>query len=194
MKIIEVIFALVSGAMVAKVLYDFLRGYGFGIGAYTFVVLISVPILFVIFLWLAYIIGRKLLVVLQIAKHSLVGAFATVIDLNIFETMAFLFSLNPLLSKGFSFFVATSIKFLGNKQWSFEKRGRDGIEKEIIKFFIVAIVGVGIDVSSFFYFTNILGSQFQLPEHIWIKLSVIFAALIAAVWNFLGDKFLVFKK
>ena len=35
---------------------------------------------------------------------------------------------------------------------------------------------------------------FQNLENIWIKLSVIFAGLVAATWNFIGCKFLVFKK
>lgn len=194
MKVIDIIFALVSGAMVSEILYDFLRGYGVSIGIYTWLVLIALPVLSLLFLWLAYVVGRRLLIVLQAAKHLLVGAFATVIDLKIFEFLAWIFSFNLILPKGISFLLATSIKYLGNKQWAFEKPERDGIAKEIFQFFIVTVVGMSIDIAFFFYFVNIMGPQFQTPEYVWVKLSVILSALVAAVWNFLGYKFLVFNK
>jgi hypothetical protein len=52
-------------------------------------------------------------------------------------------------------------------------------------------MGLAIDVVSFYYFSKI---KTGISLKLWVELSIIFAALIAAVWNFLGYKFLVFKK
>lgn len=197
--IIDVIFALVSGYAVGWVVKDFLKGYGIEISfLYNLLLHYALPIFFLFCLWSADKIGRKLLFVFQAAKHLLVGAFATVVDLKLFELLVWIFSMfftvSPSFSKAISFLAATSIKYWGNKHWAFEKFEKEGMIREISQFFIVTIVGLGLDVGLFYYFTKIMGPQFATPEAVWIKLSVIFAAIIAALWNFLSYKFLVFKK
>lgn len=199
MKVIDIIFALFCGRIVAWVAHDFLKGYGVEIGYYKYLLYYTLPIVSVVCLWLSYLIGKKILFVFQVAKHVLVGTFATIVDLKVFELLIWLFSMsfatvNPMISKGISFLISTSLKYWGNKHWTFEKPEKDGIGQEIFKFIVVMIIGLGIDVGTFFYFTKILGPQFGTPEDIWVKTSVIFAALIAAIWNFTGDKFIVFKK
>ena len=192
MKVTDIIFALICGGIVAQITHDFLKGYGIQIGVYKWLLYYTLPIISLFGLWLAYLIGKKLLFVSQAAKYFLVGIFVTVIDLKLFELLVWI--LNPIISKGTSFLISISVKYWGNKHWTFEKPEKENIAQEIFQFVIVTIVGLGIDIGSFFYFIKIIGPQFGAPEDVWIKLSVIFAALITAVWNFLGYKFLVFKK
>ncbi|OGZ70001.1 MAG: hypothetical protein A2904_02420 [Candidatus Staskawiczbacteria bacterium RIFCSPLOWO2_01_FULL_33_9] len=191
MKIIDMLFALFCGAIVAQIASEFLKGYGFKIGYYEWFLYFAFPVISLICLWLAYFIGKKLLWVWQAAKYFLVGVFATIVDLKLFELLVWI---NPIISKVISFLISVSVKYWGNKHWTFEKPEKEGIWQEIFQFIIVTIVGLGIDVGSFFYFTNLLGPQLGTPENVWVKLSVIFAALVAAIWNFVGYKFLVFKK
>ena len=199
MKVIDIIFALICGRIVAALAHDFLKGYGIEIGYYKWLLYFALPIFSLACLWLAYLIGKKLLFVFQAAKYILIGIFVTIIDLKLFEFLVWIFSLsltiiNPVMSKGISFLISTYIKYWGNKHWTFEKPEKEGIRQEIFQFIIVTIIGLAIDVSSFFYFTKIMGPQLGAPTDVWIKLSVIFAALVAAIWNFLGYKFMVFKK
>lgn len=202
MKVIDIILALVFGRIIGFLVGDFLRGWGIHINLYwNLVIWLLFPLFSLFCLWLAYLIGKKFLFVFQGAKHLLVGAVATVIDLKVFE---FLFwalsnslSLNGFLSlsaKTISFFVATFSKFWGNKYWSFQKHEKENMKKEIIQFFVVTLAGLAIDVALFYYFTKIMGAQFGVPNNIWIKFSVIFAGLASAAWNFIGYKFFVFKK
>lgn len=199
MKVIDIIFALICGRIVAWLAHDFLKGYGIEISYYKWLLYYALPIISLACLWLAYLIGKKLLFVFQAAKYFLVGIFVTIIDLKLFELSVWVFSLSltpisPMISKGISFLISTYIKYWGNKHWVFEKPEKDGIGQEIFQFVIVTVIGLGIDVSSFFYFIKIMGPQFSTPTDVWVKLSVIFAALVAVIWNFLGYKFLVFKK
>lgn len=197
MKAIDVIFALACGWMLNWVVFDILQSFGIDFGLWRWLLSWVLPIIAFVCLWLAYLIGRKFLFVFQAAKHILVGAFATVVDLKIFEGLVILFSGAvgiTLVFKGISFLFSTTLKYWGNKHWAFEKFEKEELVKEISQFFIVTVIGLILDTGSFFYFTKIMGSQFGLSFHIWTEFSVIFAAIIAAVWNFLGYKFLVFKK
>ena len=198
MKVIDIIFALICGRIVAWLAHDFLKGYGIEIGSYKWLLYFALPIFSLACLWLAYLIGKKLLFVFQAAKYVLVGIFVTIVDLKLFEFLVWIFllfltAINPIISKGISFLISTYIKYWGNKHWTFEKPEKEGIRQEIFQFVIVTIIGLGIDVGSFFYFTKIMGPQLGATEDVWTKLSVIFAALVAAIWNFLGYKVMVFK-
>lgn len=199
MKVIDIIFALICGGVVAWIAVDFLKGYEVDVGIYRWFLPWILPIVSLICLWLAYLIGKKLLFVFQAAKFFLVGVLATIIDLKFFEFLIWVFfsffSVNAVMtSKAISFLVATFAKYWGNKYWAFEKNGKENLGKEIIKFFTVAFIGLIADVGFFFYFTKILGPQLGAPLEVWVKLSVILAAIAAAAWNFLGYKFIVFKK
>ena len=126
------------------------------------------------------------------------GAVATVFDLKIFEFLFFIFSISipfaSIFAKSLSFIISTFLKYWGNKYWAFQKHEKEDMHKEILQFFFITFIGLIIDVLSFYYFSKIFNSQIAIPEAIWLKFSVIFAALVAALWNFLGYKFFVFKK
>jgi len=207
MKVTDVIFALICGRVIGFLVGDFLKEWGIEVGlAYSLVLWVLFPFASLLLLWIAQIIGRKLLFVYQAAKHLLVGAFATVIDLKFFEYLLLFVMANSLVVKAISFLFSTIIKYWGNKYWAFgrhvtaaggippEGGKKDNIKKEMFQFFIITLVGLVIDVGVFYYATKIAEPQFGFPMVIWTKLAVIFAALAAAVWNFIGYKFLVFKK
>lgn len=197
MKAIDFVFALICGWMLNWVVFDVLKSFNIDFGLWRWLLSWVLPLLALVFLWLAYLIGRKVLFIFQAAKHILVGAFATVIDLKIFEALLIMFpplAEISLVPKGISFLLSTSLKYWGNKYWAFEKHAKDEVFREISQFFIVTVVGLVLDTGSFFYFTKIMGPQFGLTPHVWTEFSVISAAVIAAFWNFTAYKFLVFKK
>ncbi len=199
MKVIDIIFALISGRIVGFLIGDFLKEWGIHLGLYyTLLLWILLPFFALFCLWLAQLVGRKFLVVFQGAKHLLVGAVATVFDLKLFELLVWLFSfavlLNPLVAKAISFLVSTGVKYWGNKYWAFGRHEKEDWHKELLHFFFITLLGLLIDVVIFHYFTKTLGPRLDVSPVILTKLAVIFAALIAAIWNFLGYKLLVFKK
>jgi len=198
-KITDVIFALIAGRIIGFLVGDFLREWGIDIGLYWgLLIWLVLPLVSLACLWLAYKIGRKFLFIFQGAKYFLVGAVATIIDLKLFEFLFWIFSIHitfvTITAKSISFIISTFFKYWGNKHWAFLKHEKEDIHKEIIGFFAITLVGLAIDVMCFYYFAKIMGPQFNLPDAIWVKLSVIFAALVAALWNFVGYKFFVFKK
>jgi len=199
MKFWDIILALLSGRIIAFLLQDLLKELGINSSFY---ILLTVWLFFPLFslfcLWISYLIGKKFLFIYQASKFLLVGAVATVIDLKFFELFNFILSyfilVSLLFSKGISFLVATFLKYWGNKHWSFLQHKKENIKQEVTQFFFVTVVGMAIDITAFYIFVNIMGPQYGISEVFWVKISVVFAGIIAAVWNFLGYKFWVFKK
>jgi len=88
-------------------------------------------------------------------------------------------------AKAFSFIAGSIVAFLMNKFYTFEKQTLSLIE--VIKFVILYIVTLTVNVGSNAGFLNILGERI-----VWIPFLI--AASISTVLNFIGQKFWVFKK
>ena len=179
----DIILAAICGLSLAWVSSDFFRKFGY-------VFLFVLPALFILALWIADAVGNWKLFVRQAAKFVMAGTFADVVDIKVFQLLI-IFAPLPLVFKAISFFVGTFIKYWCDKYWTFEKKERAGMTKEMVKFFMVAIMGALINVVSFYYFSKI---RTVIPASLWTELSIILAAITAGLWNFLGYKFLVFKK
>ena len=191
----DVYFSLFCGWTVSFLVKDFLRSGSVPLGFFSGV-FISVILSFaaLLCLWVAFQIGKKYVFAFQAGKHILVGAFATVADARFFEFILAVIVPLPLVSKGISFVISALIKYTGNKYWTFQKPERENWHIEVAKFLAIMLIGLTIDVSVFHYLTNILGPQFAITQQLWVKSSVVASAIVAAIWNFTGDKFLVFKK
>jgi len=203
MKLLDIILAFICGEasafLINDLISDLVGNNFFGVKTLRFVFLFLIPILSILFLWVADLIAKKFLFVLQLAKHILVGLLVVLVDLEIFTLLIGLFSVESGwfsgTAKAISFLVSVStIKFFGNKYWAFEEKEKNNIGRQFTVFLIVTLVGLIIDVSSFLCLIKIIVPQLGLTSRVWIKISVIIAAIIAAAWNFLTYKFIVFKK
>ena len=179
----DIIFALICGLSVSWLANDFF-------GKYFWIFFIVLPILSILGLWISEVIGKKFLFLHQAGKFVLAGTFADVVDIKIFQFL-FLFAPLSIFFKAVSFLIATVIKYWANKHWAFKKHENGNINREIVQFFLVTLIVLTLDVVSFYYFGRI---RVGLPVKMWQEASIILAALVAAVWNFCGYKFLVFKK
>ena len=186
MKKQDINFAIICGLSVAWIALDFLGTYGWSF----FIIL---PILSVVGLWIAELLGKKFVFIHQAGKFALAGVFADVVDIKVFQFLI-LYAPFSLFFKGVSFLIAIAVKYWANKHWAFEKPGNDGIHKEIAKFLMVAVIGLLINVAAFYCATKIIHPQFGISASLWTEIGIIFAALVVAIWNFLGYKFIVFKK
>jgi putative flippase GtrA len=130
------------------------------------------------------------LIVKQGIRHIITGGLADLVDIGFFNLLFWFFPAQ-LTIKAISFLLAAAIKYFGNKYWAFDKPGKDGVAKEIIQFLVITLIGLAINVASFAVFVKI---NLGLSLGVWREISVIFALLVTAIWNFCGYKFVVFKK
>ena len=185
---------------------------GFSIGVFFFIVLkvidVKVPyswLLIVIFppltvlgMYVASLIGKRFLVILQAARFALVGAFNTFVDLGILNLLIWISGVatGPLypVFKGIAFLVATVNSYFWNKYWTFGKVKEAPVPKEFSKFLATVTIGLFLNVGIASLVVNVVGPQFGITERIWASVGAFTATLFAWIWNFIGVKFFVFKK
>jgi putative flippase GtrA len=201
MKKSDVIIALVIGEIVALYFMNLLKELT-GKVPFLSVVLWSLPVVFpalsILCLWIAYLIGKKFLFVYQLAKFILIGALATIFDLG---TLSIFISLSAatagfyyLFFKGISFVFATIAKYFADKFWAFEKKETTDLKKEFTQFFLVTFVGLIINIAAAYVVVSVIKPQFGITPETWANFGGIGAVLITFLWNFVGYKFIVFKK
>jgi putative flippase GtrA len=197
----DIILSAVIGETAAWYFFFILKNSSFNF-RYFPAVLWSLPIVFpvlsLIGIWVAFLIGKKFLFVFQLAKFALIGVIATIVDLGILAFLIHIFGITAgiwySIFKAVSFITATCSKYLGDKLWAFEKKEMTGLGEEFGKFFIVTLGGLLINVGIASLVVNVLGPQFGLKPELWANLGGIIAAFGTVAWNFAGYKFLVFKK
>jgi len=197
MKKIDIFLALISGLGLSFLARGFLEGFLFYKKIEIFIFLIF-PLLSVFGLWVSFLLGKKFAIFFQGGKFLLTGILATLCDLVVFKGLRFFLPLSFgwLIAsfKAVSFLVSTFFKYWLNKFWAFEKKEKVGMGKEILKFYLVTILGMVFNVTIFYFFFALVGPLFNVPLTLWETISVILAAIAVAAWNFLGYKIFVFEQ
>ena len=159
---------------------------------------IILPVLSILGLFVASLLGKKIPVILQAAKFALTGVLNSFIDLGILNLLIVIFGISTgwlySVFKAISFCVSVINSYFWNKFWTFEKKKNGVVAKEFGQFFLIAGSGFFINVGIASLIVNVVGPQFGLSPEIWANIGAIIAIICVAAWNFLGYKFLVFKK
>lgn len=145
----------------------------------------------------AYWLSRWLPIMIQFVKFGIVGGLNFTIDLGILNlliyfsgiTLGFYYS----LFKALSFLIAVINSYVWNKYWTFKVADTPGVG-EITKFFVVNIIGFGINVSLASFVVNVIGAPADVSGEVWANIGAVAASMLALTWNFIGMKFIVFKK
>jgi putative flippase GtrA len=87
---------------------------------------------------------RFQVVIHEIAKFGLVGAFNAVLDIALFNYLHFRAGVGPLTSKALSTTVAATSSYFMNRHWSFAHRARSGLRREYVLFIVLSAVGLAI--------------------------------------------------
>jgi putative flippase GtrA len=150
-------------------------------------------------LYVAYWIGKKLPVMYEFAKFAAVGALNSFVDLGIFNLETFLYGREPqgmffAGMKAFSFLCATTNSFFWNKYWTFHSAEKAQVG-EVLKFYGIAISGglINTGIATFFY--TVVPRPESVTGNAWLNIvSPLAGILTAFIWNYLGYKFIVFRK
>ena len=136
-------------------------------------------------------------------RFTSVGFLNTVIDFLVFNALIWIFGLSGsgydlLLFKALSFSTAVTNSYLWNKYWVFgnEYGAKDKlIHMEFAHFITVSLVGVSINAITA-YIIFLTGSTIapHLSINIWANIGALVGSAVVWIFNFLGYKFLVFKK
>jgi putative flippase GtrA len=198
MKRVDIILSIITAEGIAGLFIWLIKNSPLNLPFLNWLLPILFPILAIFAIWFAEIIGRRFLFIYQLAKFVLVGAFFAVFDLIILNSLMAYFGITKeeilkyTIFVIISFIVVTIFKYFANKYWAFEKMEKERMEREFGIFFLVTAISglIQVGVASLLFKFLILAISPLLAGNIGKILGIV----VASAWNFLGYKFLVFKK
>ena len=123
-------------------------------------------------------------------KFSLVGLAALLIDTAVLISCVELLFLDPRLSAVFAFIVSATINYFLNRFWTF-KIGKFTIFRySYPSFILIRLVGLFIRISTMHILIEYAGMG---KGHLYILASLM-GIFVAAIFNFLGSKYVAFSK
>ncbi len=137
--------------------------------------------------------------ILQFSRFLLTGVMNVIIDFSFLNLLIFLFgigegNLNYLLFRAIAASIAIINSFFWNKFWVFKKYSKY-LKKELLFFILVTCFSLflNITVSSLFFFMG--ESIFLISSKLLLaNLGACAGLFLSSVWNFLGYKYIAFKK
>ena len=156
------------------------------------------PLVCAMGLYIAHILSKFIGVIYQFAKFVLVGGLNFLIDMGVLNFLIFYTGISTGLVqsefKGISFLVATINSYFWNKYWTFGRKNTESAQREILVFFVVSTIGFLINLGVDYIIVNLISPFNSMNLKIWAQLGGLMASIVALSWNFIGYKFIVFKK
>ena len=157
-----------------------------------------VPTLATLGVYGTFRVGRRRPFLFQFGKFITIGLSNTAIDFGILNLLIFLTEVERgslySLFKAFSFLVAVTNSYFWNKFWTFESSNTKKTGKEFFQFVTISGIGFGINVIAASLVVNVIGPVGEISPRLWANIGAFAAIVITVFWNFLGYKFIVFKK
>ncbi|OGY64996.1 MAG: hypothetical protein A3A04_01355 [Candidatus Harrisonbacteria bacterium RIFCSPLOWO2_01_FULL_40_28] len=133
----------------------------------------------------------------QGGKFLIVGTSNAIVDFGILNILIALTGFHTgimfAVIKGFSSFCAMVNSYVWNKLWTFNTRERRSI-LEAVEFFLVSTGGMLINVLVATTIVSVFEPPFSMSPALWANIATLLAITVAVSWNFIGYKFIVFKK
>ena len=205
MKKIDIISPIILGLIIAaliisllKVLETQLQITGNKAVLIQLALIVLVPSSFVLWVYITFHLGKRRHVFFQFGKFLPIGVANTAIDFGSLNLLILMSGVDKGLwvsvFKGISFVCAVANSYLWNRYWTFEGGGTEGIGRQFLKFLIVAGIGFVINVAVASFIVNYVEPFGGVSPILWANIGAFASIVLVIIWNFLGYKFLVFKK
>ncbi len=210
----DYIFGTVSGFLIGLLLIPILRTAKPDLfESLKFVLIPIFTVLVPMGLFVAVRLSQRLPIMWQLAKFIVIGVLNALVDIGALAYMLHIASTSgyPITSddvlftlfvpvafftlyKSISFVIANVNSYFWNKRWTFTTNEGKKTSTEFAQFFIVSLVGFALNViasSLVFSFFNKIGG-FNTDQ--WALIGAVAGSFSGLIWNFIGYKFIVFKK
>ena len=137
---------------------------------------------------------------LKFVKFGIVGFIGMIVDYLFLFIFVKFCHFPDLIANACSFTIAATSNYFLNRIWTFQSHDKE-VGKEYLKFFLVSLIGLGINTLVIFLF------ELQLPDwkansgvgfHFIIFIEYFYllkliAIAITTIWNFFGNLLFTFK-
>jgi putative flippase GtrA len=121
----------------------------------------------------------------ELAKFGVVGAIAFVVDVGTFNLLRNgAMDEKVLTAKVISTVLATTVAFIGNRQWTFRHRERAGLRREYVLFFVLNGIGLAISLSFLALSHYVLGFTSALADNISTNIIGMGFATMFRFWSY----------
>lgn len=146
----------------------------------------------------AYFLSRRWPVMIQFVKFGIVGGLNSLIYLGVLNLLitasGIAAGLGYTVFVSMAFLVAVTNSYIWNKYWVFKASQSGGGSGEFVKFVLVNLVGFGVNVGAASFVVNVIGAPTGVSASVWANIGAVSAVFITLFWNFIGMKFIVFKR
>jgi len=122
----------------------------------------------------------------QFIRYFFVGGFAFGIDFLMLFVLTEFFGFYYLLSAGISFALGLTANYFLSVAWVFSYRAQKNRTKEFSLFAVIGIVGLVLNQTLIWFFTEITMIHYLLSK--------IITTMIVYFWNFFARKYLLFNQ
>ncbi|MGQ0844485.1 MAG: GtrA family protein [Sporichthyaceae bacterium] len=121
----------------------------------------------------------------ELAKFGVVGAVAYLVDIVTFNVLSqTVLDGRPLTAKIFSTVLATTVAFVGNRQWTFRHRARQDLRREYVLFFALNAVALAIALACLGISHYVLNFTSPLADNISANVIGMLLGTVFRFWTY----------
>ncbi|MYC94133.1 MAG: GtrA family protein [Caldilineaceae bacterium SB0661_bin_32] len=136
----------------------------------------------------------------RFVKFSIVGALGAVTDFTILNLLIVFAGFSSSIANSFGFCAAVLQNFLLNRWWTYPESRIQNTRRQMAKFALVSVVGLGINKIVFEYFDELLRpfwvdwlTSADLGFTVSYNSAKLFAIGVVLFWNFAANRLWTFK-
>ena len=120
---------------------------------------------------------------LKFVKFGIVGFSGVIVDFSITFVCKEYLKIQKYIANAIGFTIAATTNYLLNRVWTFESHNPN-IMLEFTRFFVIALIGLGINSAIVWAMSGKLKANFYLSKLV--------ATFVVTVWNFLINAYYTF--
>jgi putative flippase GtrA len=121
----------------------------------------------------------------QVLRFGIVGALSAASEFGLLVLLVEKFGLGYMKANTIAFCFVVIVNYIASRLWIF---GAGSFSKgiEFISFFVVVLIGLGINVLSLYFWTESFALDYRIAK--------IMALALVIIWNFIAKKYFVFRR
>ena len=130
-------------------------------------------------------------------RFAVVGAIGAVVDFGTFNLLTSFTPINKVVASVISFIAAVISNFIWNRFWTYPDSRSQPIVSQLVQFFLINVIGLGIRTPLFAFSEKFLNNLFEttallerLPkEFLANNIALAFAVGVVMLWNFFANRY-----